>query len=126
MAVFAHGRYDARTKFGQTFRNLMKGVKEALDGRHPGTRQLGDIRKFSVPVKGGGVFVVEVHPTEPPHYSVSQSGREVHTDMFDDIIDPVLEALGNAKLSDSSEKHPASVLRQATEEEHSFSDMLNG
>jgi len=122
-------RYDAKTKFGQTFRNLMRGVKEALEDRHPGTRQLDDIRKFSVPVKGGAAFVVEVHPKEPPepsHYSVSQSGRSIHTDMFDDALDPVLEALGNAKLSDSSDKHPASVLRQATEEEHCFSDMLNG
>jgi len=119
-------RYDATTKFGQTFRSLMKGVREALEDRHHGTRQLGDIRKFSVPVKGGGTFVVEVHPEEPPHYSVSQSGREVHTDMFDDILDPLLEALGNAKLSDSSLRHPASVLRQATDEEHRFSDMLNG
>jgi len=117
--------YSAKTKFGQTFRNLMRGAREALEDKHPGTRQLDDMRKFSVPVKGGGVFVVEVHPSDPPHYSVSQSGREIHTDMFDDIIDPVLEALGNAKLSDGSQKHPASVLRQATEEEHCFSDMLN-
>ena len=117
--------YDAKTKFGQTFRNLMSGAREALEDKHPGTRQLDDIRKFSVPVKGGGVFVVEVYPDDPPHYSVSQSGREIHTDMFDDILDPVLEALGNAKLSDGSQKHPASVLRQATEEEHCFSDMLN-
>lgn len=118
--------YDAKTKFGQTFRNLMRGVKEALESRHPGTRQLDDIRKFSVPVRGGGVFVVEVHPSEPPHHSVSQSGRDIHTDMFDDILDPVLEALNNAKLSDGSSKYPDSVLRQATEEEHRFSDMLNG
>lgn len=119
-------RYDARTKFGQTFRHLMKGAKEALDSRHPGTRQLSDIRKFSVPVKGGGTFVVEVHPDVPPYYSVSQSGRSIRTDMFDDILDPVLEALSNAKLSDGSPKYPSSVLKQATEEEHRFSDMLNG
>lgn len=118
--------YDNDTKFGQTFRSLMSWTKEALEDRHPGTRCLKNIRRFSVPVQGGGLFVVEIHPNDNPYYSVDHGGRCIHTDMFDDMLDPVLEAISNAKLSDTCSKFPSSVLKQATEEEHEFSHMLNG
>ena len=118
--------YDDDTKFGQTFRNLMRWAKEALEDKHPGTRQLRNIRRFSVPVKNGGEFTVEMHPNDHPHYSVHQGGRQIHTDMFNDMLTPVLEAIQNAGLSDVCSKYPNSVLKQATEEEHGFSHMLNG
>jgi len=118
--------YDEDTKFGHTFRNLMKWAKEALEDRHPGTRQLKNIRRFSVPVRGGAAFIVEIHPGSSSHYSVTQSGRDIHTDMFDDVLSPVFEAIANADLSDTSSKFPNSVLKQATAEEHEFSHMLNG
>ncbi len=116
--------YGDNTKFGQTFRSLMKSAKEALESAHPGTRQLGNILRFSVPVKGSGTAVVEIQPSGP-HYYASQNGKRLYTDMFDDILYPVLDAIRNAKLSDSSAKFPDSVLKQATEEEHGFSHLLN-
>lgn len=116
--------YDDDAKFGQTFRSLMKSAKEALESAHPGTRHLRNIRRFLVPVKGGNAFVVEIMPSGP-HYRVFQNSKRLHTDMFDDLLRPVLEAIGNAKLSDSSAKFPDSVLKQATEAEHRFSHMLN-
>jgi len=124
MGYGSGSNYDDDTKFGQTFRSLMKSVKEALESAHPGTKQLKNIRRFLVPVKGGNAFIVEVMPNGP-HYRVSQNSKRLHTDMFDDLLRPVLEAIGNAKLSDSSPKYPDSVLKQATEEEHAFSHMLN-
>lgn len=118
-----HSYDDA--KFGQTFRSLMKSAKEALESAHPGTRHLKNILRFSVPVKGGGcAFVVEILPSGP-YYQVSQNSKRLHTNMFDDLLRPVLDAIGSAKLSDSSSKFPDSVLKQATEEEHGFSHMLN-
>lgn len=116
--------YADGTKFGQTFRSLMKSVKESLESAHPGTKHLRNILMFSVPVKGGGMFVVEIHPSGP-HYRVSQNSNRLYTDIFDDLLRPVLCAIGNAKLSDISAKFPNSVLKQATEEEHGFSHMLN-
>lgn len=124
MGYGSEPNYDLDTKFGQTFRSLMKSAKEALESAHPGIRQLKNIRRFLVPVKGGNAFVVEVMPSGP-HYQVSQNSKLLHTDMFDDLLRPVLEAVGNAKLSDSSAKFPDSVLKQATEDEHRFSHMLN-
>lgn len=127
MGIYGYGSGTnySEDKFGQTFKGLMKWVKEALESAHPGTKQLKNIRRFSVPVKGGGTFTVEIHP-DHPHYSVSQGGRNIHTDAFDSLLDPVLEALKNLGLSDSSSKFPNSVLKQATEDEHEFSHMLNG
>ncbi len=116
--------YADDTNFGQTFRSLMKSAKEALGSAHPGTRHLKNIRLFSVPVKGGGTFVVEIQPSGP-HCRVSQNSKRLHTDIFDDLLRPVLEAIGNAGLSDSSARFPDSVLKQATEDEHAFSHMLN-
>lgn len=116
--------YGDDTKFGQTFRSLMKSAKEALESVHPGTKHLKNILRFSVPVKGGGTFVVEILPSGP-YCWVSQNSKRLHTDMFDDLLRPVLDAIGNAKLSDSSSRFPDSVLKQATEEEHGFSHMLN-
>lgn len=111
-------------KFGQAFRSLMKSAKEALESAHPGTKHLRNILRFSVPVKGGGTFIVEIMPSGP-YYRVSQNSKRLHTDMFDDLLGPVLEAIRNAGLSDSSSRFPGSVLKQATEEEHAFSHMLN-
>jgi len=116
--------YDDDTKFGQTFRSLMRSVKEALESAHPGTRQLKNIRRFLVPVKGGNAFVVEIMPNGP-HYRVSQNSKRLRTDMFDNLLRPVLKAIKNSRLTDSSPKSPDSILKQATEEEHAFSHMLN-
>ena len=49
--------YDSGAKFGQTFRSLMQSVKEAFESAYPGTKQLKNIRKFSVPVKGSSTFL---------------------------------------------------------------------
>jgi len=117
--------YDGNTKFGQTFRSLMRSAKEALESAHPGTKQHpGNIRQFSVPVKGGTAFTVEIMPSGP-HYRVFQNSKHLRTDMFDYLLRPVLDAIGNAGLSDSSSKFPNSTLRQATEGEHEFSHVLN-
>lgn len=116
--------YDDNTKFGQTFRSLMKSAKEALESAHPGTMHLKNILLFSVPVKGAATFVVEIQP-DGPQYRVSQNSRRLYTDIFDDLLCPVLNAIKNAKLSDSSGKFPGSILKQATDEEHEFSHMLN-
>ena len=119
--------YDSGAKFGQTFRSLMQSVKEAFESAHPGTKHLKNIRKFSVPVRGGrgnSAFIVEIFPSGP-RYRVHQNGRQLHTNIFDDLLRPILEAIRNAGLSDISEKFPDSILNQATEDEHEFSHMLN-
>lgn len=129
LGIFGHNnkmsQYDKHTKFGQTFRNFMVWAHEALQSQYPGTGRLSDIRRFSVPVKGSSMFVVEILPTRPPFYRVEFGGKVVRTDMFDDVLEPVLTALGHAGLDDSHPKFTNSVLKQATPAEHELSHNLN-
>ncbi len=117
--------YGPNTKWGATFKRFMQSILEALRGSYPKAKQLDDIRKFRVTMLGGAKYSIEL---DPRHYMVSVTtigGKGVRTTEFDDILEPILNALRAASLSDSYKSFSNSTIKQATKEEHEFSHLLN-